>query len=260
MTKRKIAVLSGGYDPIHSGHLAMFEHARKISDYVVAAVNSDEWLRIKKGRPFMPIEERSKIVGALKAVDEVITGYDDSDNSSCDALEQVKARYPNDHIIFCNGGDRTQENIPEMRVKDVEFVFSVGGDYKANSSSWILSDWKAPKTERPWGYYRVLHEVPGIKVKELTVNPGQKLSMQRHYNRAEFWMVSEGTASLRRLSASETLVPGESRYLTHDSVTIEKKQWHQLCNTTDKPVKIIEIQYGERCAEEDIERRDLNGR
>ena len=258
MTKRRIAVLSGGFDPIHSGHLAMFEHARTFADYVIAAVNSDEWLRIKKGRPFMPIEERARIVGALRAVDEVIVGYDDSDNSSCDALEQIKAKYPNDHIIFCNGGDRTKENIPEMRVADVEFVFSVGGDYKANSSSWILSDWKAPKTERPWGYYRVLHEVPGTRVKELTVNPGQKLSMQRHILRSEYWLVSEGTASLRRMMASGEVSPGTSRYITHDSVTILQKEWHQLCNDTDSPVKIIEIQYGERCAEEDIERRQVD--
>lgn len=258
MTKRRIAILSGGYDPIHSGHLAMFEEARKISDYVIAAVNSDEWLRIKKGRPFMPIEERARIVGALKSVDEVIVGYDDSDNSSCDAIERIKAKYPDDHIIFCNGGDRTKENIPEMRVEGVEFRFSVGGDYKANSSSWILSDWKAPKTERPWGYYRVLHEVPGTRVKELTVNPGEKLSMQRHMLRSEYWLVSEGTASLRRLSASGELCPGESKFITHASTTIHQKEWHQLCNTTDRPVKIIEIQYGERCAEEDIERRQVD--
>lgn len=257
MTKRRIAVLSGGYDPIHSGHIYAFEHARTFADYVVAAVNSDEWLTRKKGQPFLPLEERAKIVGALRSVDEVIVGYDDSDGSSCDALEKVKQKYPDDQIIFCNGGDRTKANIPEMRVEGVEFEFSVGGDYKANSSSWILQEWKNPKTKRPWGYYRVLHEIPGIKVKELTVYPGKKLSMQRHFSRTEFWMVAEGTASLRRLSASGALCPGESRYLTHDSVTIEQRQWHQLCNSTDEPVKIIEIQYGERCAEEDIERKEI---
>jgi quercetin dioxygenase-like cupin family protein len=94
--------------------------------------------------------------------------------------------------VFANGGDRTQANIPEMSVQDsqVSFAFGVGGEDKRNSSSWILQEWKAPRTERQWGYYRVLHEVPGMKVKELTVDPGQSLSMQRHQHRAEYWIVS----------------------------------------------------------------------
>ena len=102
-------------------------------------------------------------------------------------------------LIFANGGDRTASNIPEMDIDDsrLEFVFGVGGFNKANSSSWILQEWKAPKTERPWGYYRVLHEVGNhVKLKELTVNPGAKLSMQRHSQRAEFWFVAEGEATV----------------------------------------------------------------
>ena len=179
----KIAVVSGGFDPVHSGHIDYFYAAKKLGDMLVVGVNSDAWLQRKKGREFMPISERFSIINALKPVDHTMT-FDDSDGSACDLLEQIKRVHPDDEIIFANGGDRTRDNIPEMSVEGVTFVFGVGGENKKNSSSWILQEWKAPKTERPWGYYRVLHEVPGMKVKELTVEPGQSLSMQRHDLRA----------------------------------------------------------------------------
>ena len=131
----------------------------------------------------MPACERKAIIENIYQVHKVIE-FDDTDNSAIDAIRKVKAMFPRDHIIFANGGDRTRNNIPEMVFDDVEFVFGVGGTNKANSSSWILEEWKAPRTERPWGYYRVLHEVSGMKVKELTVEPKQQLSMQRHNLRA----------------------------------------------------------------------------
>jgi mannose-6-phosphate isomerase-like protein (cupin superfamily) len=171
-------------------------------------------------------------------------------------LRQVRAHYPDDKIIFANGGDRTHNNIPEMDVDDdnLAFAFGVGGVNKANSSSWILEEWKAPKTERPWGYYRVLHDVPGTKVKELTVMPGQRLSMQRHRDRAEHWHVSEGTAtvySINRKSDPELV----GIFEIHKHIHINCNEWHQLCNETDAPLKIVEIQYGDNCVEEDIERK-----
>jgi mannose-6-phosphate isomerase-like protein (cupin superfamily) len=126
----------------------------------------------------------------------------------------------------------------------------VGGEEKKNSSSWILEQWKYPKTNRQWGYYRVLHEVPGCKVKELTVEPGQKLSMQKHANRSEFWFVSEGTAIL---NSGDSVPP--VRIDKHSYVKIEKDMWHQLHNPYDVPCKLVEIQYGTECNEDDIERK-----
>ena len=192
----RIIICTGGFDPIHSGHISYLNHADHLGDYLVVGLNSDTWLERKKGRAFMPWRERMVVLDNLHMVDEVID-YDDSDGSSIDAIRKVKEKYPNDEIVFANGGDRTQDNIPEMVVDNVEFVFGVGGDNKANSSSWILEEWKAPKTERPWGYYRVLHEVEGTKVKELTVEPGESLSMQRHKNRAEYWLVTDGQAVVK---------------------------------------------------------------
>lgn len=248
----KIVLVTGGFDPIHSGHIAYFKAARELGDKLVVGVNSDEWLTHKKGQPFMSWEERATIVASLHDVDRVIN-FDDSDNSAKDAIRKAREIFPGHDIIFANGGDRTKDNIPEMELLEqylnLTFVFGVGGEDKKNSSSWILQEWKAPRVERTWGYYRVLHDVLGTKVKELTVNPGQKLSMQRHQQRAEFWFVSEGVATVKWDEHGHTTIK------KHGTDVIYKEEWHQLINNTDQPLKIIEIQYGEACDESDIERR-----
>jgi D-beta-D-heptose 7-phosphate kinase/D-beta-D-heptose 1-phosphate adenosyltransferase len=159
---RTIVLVTGGFDPIHSGHIEYFKSAKKLGDLLVVGVNSDAWLTRKKGSPFMPWEERATIVASLQDIGRVIN-FDDNDNSAKDAIRKVREIYPNEKIIFANGGDRTKENIPEMDIIDdnLEFLFGVGGENKMNSSSWILQEWKAPKTDRVWGYYRVLHEQIG---------------------------------------------------------------------------------------------------
>lgn len=251
----KIVIVTGGFDPLHSGHIAYFKAARTLGDRLVVGLNSDEWLTRKKGKPFMPLQERMAIVGNLSMVDEVVV-YNDKDDSSIDAIQLVKARYPDAHIIFANGGDRTQNNIPEMVFDDVDFVFGAGGHDKKNSSSWILEDWKKPKTTRSWGYYRVLHEVgTHTKLKELTVNPKTCLSMQRHEKRAEFWFVAEGEATVYTVDPHSTDHDIMASPARHQHTFIRLNEWHQLCNETDHPLKLIEIQYGEDCVEEDIERR-----
>ena len=251
---KTIVVVSGGFDPVHSGHIKLIKQARLLGDQLIVGINSDEWLARKKGRAFMPWQERLCVLNNLSSVDEVYT-FDDDDGTACHLLHQVRAHYPADRIIFANGGDRTQDNIPEMSVNGVEFAFGVGGEDKANSSSWILQEWKAPKTERSWGYYRVLHEHgPQVKVKELTVEPGQRLSMQRHSDRAEHWFVVEGSATvytINRKSDQELL--GE--FTTHQHIHINRHEWHQLCNETNQPLRVVEIQYGPNCVEEDIERQ-----
>lgn len=254
---KNIVVVTGGFDPIHSGHLAYLRSARALGDILVVGVNSDAWLARKKGRAFMPLSERAAILRAIQGVDFVID-FDDSDGSACDAIRMTRESYPQDRIIFANGGDRTQANIPEMQFKDdnVEFRFGVGGENKINSSSWILTEWKAPKTERQWGYYRVLHENGrSVKLKELTVAPGSSLSMQRHRDRAEHWFVAEGTATVYTVNTRTTDVEHYGTFRQYSHVHISREEWHQLANETDQDLKIIEIQYGESCIEEDIERR-----
>lgn len=249
----KIVLVTGGFDPIHSGHIEYFKAAKQLGDKLIVGLNSDAWLTRKKGQPFMPYYERMMVVGNLSMVDETIQ-YDDSDDSSINAIKRVREDYPDAEIIFANGGDRTSYNIPEMSEKNVVFKFGVGGENKANSSSWILREWKQPKTSRTWGYYRILHDVPGCKVKELTVEPGQSLSMQRHFKRHEFWHVTEGSCVLdMKLPSGYALPPMDLS--THSQVQIPLADWHQLSNPYQTPCRIVEIQYGEECVEEDIERR-----
>ena len=120
-------IVSGGFDPIHEGHIAMI-------------VDSVEWLRRKKGKNFYNFQTRRAILENLKGVIDVIA-FDDSDNTACDGIRKARKKYPNAELVFANGGDRTKNNIPEIPVcKEcgVEIVFGVGGENKANSSSWIL--------------------------------------------------------------------------------------------------------------------------
>jgi cytidyltransferase-like protein len=247
----RVVLCTGGFDPLHSGHIEYFRAARRLGDVLVVGVNSDSWLRRKKGREFMPSYERIKIIESLCMVDHCIL-FNDTENHAIEAIRNVKMLYPNSQIVFANGGDRTEKNILEMSEPDVEFRFGVGGTDKKNSSSWILEEYKAPKTDRPWGYYRVLHEVPGTKVKELTINPGQSLTMQKHYDRDEHWHVAEGACTV---DFEDSTTQSHVKLKKHDQFTIKTECWHKLHNPTDNPCKIVEIQYGIACVEEDIERR-----
>ena len=135
----KIVLVTGGFDPIHSGHISYFNNAKEFSNRLIVGINSDEWLVRKKGQYFLPWKERAKIIGSLRMVDDVIS-YNDEDNSSSKAID--KCLEISKKVIFCNGGDRKNNNILEMDVfknnPRVEFKFGVGGDDKKNSSSWIL--------------------------------------------------------------------------------------------------------------------------
>lgn len=249
-----VVLVTGGFDPLHSGHIEYFKSARQLGDKLVVGLNSDEWLTRKKGRSFMPITERVTIVESLQMVDHCIL-YDDGDGSSIEAIKNIRTLYPDSHIIFANGGDRTKDNIPEMSFKDdnLSFVFGVGGENKKNSSSWILEEWKNPKTVRPWGWYRVLDDKPGYKIKELVIEPGKRLSMQRHFKRNEHWYILKGKCDIvTEYNGSIMKVYKEP----HDTYIIGAKAWHQGQNNYNEPCHILEVQYGTECIESDIERRD----
>lgn len=253
---KKIVLATGGFDPIHSGHIAYFKSARKLGDMLIVGLNSDEWLVRKKGRAFMPWNERLCVVNNLSMVDEVFT-FDDEDSSARHFIQQVRAHYPDAELIFANGGDRTAGDIPEIDVQDTQlsFVFNVGGNDKKNSSSWMLEDWKSPKTQRPWGYYRVLHEAPGTRVKELTIESGQAISLQRHQYRSEYWHVVDGEVIVNAmLPGGYTIPPCVLKKHQHHHVPCG--EWHRLVNMSDLPCKIVEIQYGSICDENDIQRRE----
>ena len=137
---KKVSLVTGGFDPIHSGHLRYFERAKDLSGYLVVGLNTNEWLTRKKGQYFLPWVERADIISHLDMVDAVITVPDDEKGSACGAI--AKCLEISEKVIFCNGGDRTKTNIPEaMGYADdprVYFKYGIGGEDKENSSSWIL--------------------------------------------------------------------------------------------------------------------------
>ena len=139
----KIIIVSGGFDPLHSGHIAHFKAAKELGDLLIVGLNSDAWLSRKKGKPFMPIDERLCIIRELKCVDLALK-FNDDDNSSRDLIKKILELYECP-VVFANGGDRTKDNIPELETfidnPRVSFEFGVGGEEKKNSSSWILSNY-----------------------------------------------------------------------------------------------------------------------
>ena len=251
----KIIIVSGGFDPIHSGHIAYFKSARSLGDKLVVALNSDQWLINKKGKFFMPFNERKAIIENFADVDIVINFEDDDLGSATNALIKVKEMFPEEDIAFANGGDRNKGNIPEMSVEGVEFIFSVGGDDKKNSSSWILKKWQYYHEDRIWGSFYNLFEGEGVKVKELIVDPGKGMSFQKHFKRHEIWLVSQGSCVINYSKDS----PENREYVTlnkFDKYIVPLGEWHQITNPFEETCRIIEVQYGEEVVEDDIERID----
>lgn len=140
--QNKIVIVSGGFDPIHSGHITYLNAAKALGGMLIVGLNSDGWLVRKKRKPFMTFTERYAIVSHLKMVDDVYSFYD-GDNTAKDLILQVRSRNPNSIIVFANGGDRTEDKVPEASLADDNtfFLSGVGGEDKLNSSSKILEEW-----------------------------------------------------------------------------------------------------------------------
>ena len=131
--KKKIVTVSGGFDPLHVGHVRMIQAAAQMGDVIVIA-NSDDWLMRKKGYVFMPYEERQEVLYSIKGVIDVFEA-DDEDGTVCKTLEKIKPD------IFANGGDRKEGNVPEYELcnkLNIEMAFGVGGNDKPQSSSWLV--------------------------------------------------------------------------------------------------------------------------
>lgn len=258
----KLVVLSGGFDPVHEGHISMFRDAKEKYGYVVVGLNSDEWLTRKKGKPFMPFYTRKEIISSFKYVDEVVA-FDDADNTAISLLKYCLNTYSNTAIVFGNGGDRSKANYPEHNfciTHNINTDDSLGGSYKANSSSWLLDSWKTETAIRDWGMWKVLfsYKPNYTKIKELIVEPGKYLSWQKHFNRSEIWFVRQGLATVHFSDLEDSNI--QRKVLnTFDSFIIPAERWHRLSNESDKTLSIIEIQYGSDCSESDILRSAFLG-
>ena len=252
MKLKDIVLVSGGFDPLHNGHIQLFKSAATLGHELVVGLNSDEWLVRKKGKAFLAFEERKTIVESIGCVDYV-WAFDDSDDTADRFLKNARGHWPENIIIFANGGDRNQLSTPEdCEIYDIIPQYNIGGQ-KSNSSSTILKEWTANKTKRKWGSYLELHEDDRVKVKELTIKPFSGISYQRHFLRSEIWFVSHGKCTVRHSQGTATSYTMHN--LREDDVfTVRANEWHQIDNPYSEPCKIIEIQYGEETDEDDIER------
>ena len=139
---KNIIILSGGFDPVHKGHVRMFKESKKIGS-VIVGLNSDEWLKRKKNKFFMPFEERKEILDAIKYIDKT-RSFNDNDDTACDLIKNIHSEYGDKYkIFFGNGGDRTNKTTPEFEFcnnNNIEMIWGLGGG-KIQSSSDLLKNW-----------------------------------------------------------------------------------------------------------------------
>lgn len=262
---KKVVLVTGGFDPIHSGHLAYLKEAKTLAEFLVVGVNSNKWLSRKKDNFFMSWDERANVIANFSFVDMVID-FDDSDDTASDAIK--KCLQFSDEVIFANGGDRIKNEIPETKkyIKNsrVKFVYGVGGNTKLNSSSWILDEYinkniqidKRHKNNNlvyekkaPWGSHSTIAFGSMYKVKEITINPGKQISLQFHKKRQEHWIIVKGIAEV-------TINDDVSKKGINDYIFIEKKQKHRIKNYGKKICKLIEVSTGDYLEDDDIVRLD----
>ena len=140
--KKNIIILSGGFDPIHKGHIRMFKEA-SMNGMVIAGLNSDDWLIRKKGKFFMPFVERKEILESIKYID-LVKSFNDNDDTACNLIEKINNEYSDKYnIFFGNGGDRTNQTTPEIKFcndNNIDLIWGLGGG-KIQSSSDLLKNW-----------------------------------------------------------------------------------------------------------------------
>lgn len=256
--RQKVVVVSGGFDPLHVGHVRMFEEAKKLGEYLIVIVNNDNWLRKKKGFVFMPEQERVEVIKGYGSVDEVILtehAPEDPDTTVCRSLESVRPD------IFANGGDRGDANTPEADLCQklgIEMAYNIGHGGKVQSSSWMIAEaLEAIKTcERPWGSFKNHHSMPGVHLKTLHVSAGAKLSLQRHRHRSETWVLVSGDATATIGISVDDLQ--EVALQINEPFYVSAGTIHRL--SSNEGGTLVEISYGQ-FDEDDIERlEDIYGR
>jgi len=253
MTSPKVVAVSGGFDPIHIGHVRMFKEARDLGDSLVVIMNNDNWLHHKKGFVFMPEAERVELIEHLPFVDKVVlTKHQpgDTDRSVCATLEEV---HPD---IFANGGDRFADNIPEFQLctrLNIEMIFNIGQGGKVQSSSDMVRDsHKALNTvHRPWGFFKNHESREMAHVKTLHLYPNARISLQRHKDRDETWTLIEGDAQATTGPDLEHLTTVELEL--HKPFKAGRGMLHRLASR--EGCIIVEVMAG-KYDEQDIERFD----
>ena len=261
--KRKIVAISGGFDPVHEGHMALFNAAAKYGK-VHVLLNSDDWLARKKGSSLLSFQTRKEILKNITAIHRVHF-VDDRDDSVCNGLLKLRGEYSNTKMFFANGGDRRIDNTPEMwfcEDLEIELLWNVGGD-KIDSSSKLLEQYadnihfKTRIIHRNWGDYEIIGSGEGWLAKILTIEPGKSISLQRHTYRAEEWLILEGYGEFADSPFLNEQDFSVTRVYPGLKITIPKFTWHWVKNTeTTIPLQILEAWFGGVLEESDIERKE----
>ena len=245
------SIVSGGFDPIHSGHISLLKESKKISNNLCVLLNSDKWLANKKGKAFMKEIERKNILENIKYVDKVFIQKNDDDFSTVESIKDFRKSFPKETICFCNGGDRNSEKkIIESDIckkLKIDTIFSVGGDTKISSSSSLISSYKTMSEKRPWGNFEILYQSSGYKIKILKIFPEEQISFQKHDYRDEYWTIVEGKGRFYLDGKVESVTTGSS-------FSIQRNQVHSIENISKKNLVIIEVQIGDYLSEKDIHR------
>ncbi len=250
----KKVVVSGGFDPINIGHLRLLKEAREIGDHLTVILNSDKFLVEKKGFCFMPFLERKEILMGISVVDEVVKSID-SDHTVIKTIKKLSRE--NSINVFANGGDRKEiKDIPEYKVckeNNIEMVFDIGGG-KSQSSSDLLKPFTNYFEKRPWGNFENFSSSSNYLVKKIVIKPGHKISLQYHNFRKEYWVILSGQG---KMSIGNEITKCNSGSFFY----IEKGMKHRIENDGSNDLEIIEVQLGEKIAEDDITRiEDSYGR
>ncbi|MDC0443022.1 cupin domain-containing protein [Gammaproteobacteria bacterium] len=260
--KENFVAVSGGFDPLHSGHISLFKDASKYGK-VIAIINNDNFLLRKKKYIFMPIAERLNVVSSNKYIEDTFVSIDQDDTVSSSIQHLIDSGF--NIKYFANGGDReTRFDIPESDVctkNNIELIFGVGGG-KTQSSSELTQNLfslmsseklisKHIKTkqiiQKPWGSYQTLYEEDKFLLKKLIINPGEEISNQFHNYRHEHWVLVSGNIEV-------ILEDQKTKMSFNDYIYIPRGSKHQIINPFNEPSEIIEIQSGEILSEDDIVR------
>lgn len=249
-------IVSGGFDPIHLGHLNLINEASKLGK-VIVIVNSDEFLLKKKGFYLIPSNERVEIIKNLKNVASVFLSID-KDASVSESIKTLAADKSFNIKFFANGGDRKNESdIPEKKIceeNDIKLIFDVGGGKTQSSSSLFkeaidIFNFYKNYTKKPWGSYLNLLKESNFLVKKILVDVNEEISYQSHKYRDEHWILVDG--SLEVINGSSTRI-----LKSNDYDFIKRGAKHKIKNIGSSTAVMIEIQFGDKIDENDINRYD----
>jgi cytidyltransferase-like protein len=240
--------VSGGFDPVHIGHVRMFERAKKLGTRLVVIINNDNWLIAKKGFVFMPEHERAELIRAFRSVDDVLLTSHKQHDPDRSVVRELRKLRPD---IFANGGDRkSAKDIPEARLckeLGIRMAFNAGKGGKVQSSSWLTNTvfQRGKVAERPWGSMETFINTRSWWLKRLTIHAGVRTSLQKHAHRAETWMCVEGDIEAEVNGKTKKLLPGDLVRFTTNVV-------HRI--SSKKGGILIEVAHGKLTVEGDITR------